>query len=139
MAQFVARAVGVVYILIALIGFLYTGFDNFTQVTGEKLFWVFEVNPFHNVVHLVVGLYLVLVGFLDTTVAEGALIGGGVVYVVAGVLGATNDLQIIGQTSATQADTFLHFLSGLAAIAIGITSTILTTTYGRRTGTEQTL
>ncbi len=135
-AQFAARVVGIVYLAIAVLGFMYTGFSDFTAVTGDHLFGVFAINPFHNVVHLAVGLYLIMVSFFDTTVAEGALIGGGIVYLVAGILGATNDLQIIGSNSATQPDTFLHFLSGLAAIAIGLTSTILTRESARRSGAQ---
>ena len=133
LAQAGALAVGVVYIAIALIGFVVTGFDNFAQNTGEKIL-VFDINPFHNVVHLVIGAYLVLVSRFDTTVAEGALIGGGIVYLVAGILGLTNDLQILSINSAGAADQPLHFISGIAAILIGLVSAARTTAAGRRSG-----
>ncbi len=133
LAQLGAFAVGVVYIAIALIGFVITGFSDFTQVTGDKLI-VFDINPFHNVVHLVIGAYLLLVSRFDTTVAEGALIGGGIVYLVAGILGLTNDLQILGINSAIVGDTFLHFISGAAAVLIGLASAARTTEAGRRSG-----
>ncbi len=133
LAQLGAFAVGVVYIAVGIIGFFITGFDNFAQDTTSKLL-VFDINPLHNLIHLFIGLYLLLVSRFDTTVAEGALIGGGIVYVVAGILGATNDLQILSTTSATSADTFLHFASGIAAILIGLVSATRTTAAGRRSG-----
>lgn len=133
LAQAGALLVGVVYISIAVIGFIITGFDNFAQNTDEKLL-VFDINPLHNLVHLFIGAYLLLLSFFDTTVAEGALIGGGIIYVVAGILGLTNDLQILSANDAIIGDTFLHFGSGIAAIGIGVISSARTTAAGRRSG-----
>src|SRR5690554_76890 len=53
-AQYFALAIGVIYVLVGLSGFLVTGFDGFASPEGELLLG-FEVNPLHNIVHLLIG------------------------------------------------------------------------------------
>jgi len=50
-----ALGVGAVFLLIGLLGFAVTGFDDFAGVTDETLLG-FELNPLHNIVHLAIGL-----------------------------------------------------------------------------------
>jgi uncharacterized membrane protein YuzA (DUF378 family) len=49
-----ALAIGVVYLLIGLLGFFVTGFENFASETNETLLG-FEINPLHNIVHVLIG------------------------------------------------------------------------------------
>jgi hypothetical protein len=53
--QWSALAVGVVFLLVGVTGFLVTGFDGFADPDGELLLGFFEINPLHNVVHLLIG------------------------------------------------------------------------------------
>lgn len=55
-AQWLALAIGVVYTLVGVAGFVVTGFSGFVEPNGELLMGVFEINPVHNIVHLVIGL-----------------------------------------------------------------------------------
>jgi hypothetical protein len=55
-AQYLALAIGVIYTVIGIWGFFRTGFDGFAHHDGELLLGLFEVNPLHNIVHLVIGL-----------------------------------------------------------------------------------
>jgi hypothetical protein len=121
-AQLFAVVVGVAYLAIGVIGFAVTGFTG-VVLDGPDTLLGFDLNPFHNVVHLGVGLILLVTGLLsDATIAQGALIGGGLVYLLAAVLGFLGGLEIISINDADELapDNFLHLFSGAAALAAGI-------------------
>ena len=63
---------------------------------------------FHNVVHLAIGAGFIAVSRLDATITQGVVIGAGLVYLLAGLLGFPN------------ADNFLHLFSGAAAVLFGL-------------------
>ena len=76
-AQLLALAIGVVYTLVGLAGFLVTGFENFAAETDKTLVG-FEINPLHNLVHLAIGLAgLTLWRRLDTAKTYGWLLAAG--------------------------------------------------------------
>jgi len=125
LGQLAAMVVGVVYVAAGITGFVTTGFGGWVTNTDNTLLG-FDVNPMHNLVHLGIGAYLLLVSRLDTAITEGALIGGGLVYLLAAYLGFTNHLQIISINSAGASDNFLHVVSGLTALGAGIASGIHT-------------
>ena len=51
-----ALVVALAFLAAGVVGFIITGFDDFADHhTGEHLLW-FEINPLHNVVHLVFGV-----------------------------------------------------------------------------------
>lgn len=129
-----AALVGVVYVAIGVVGFAITGVGAFVQDTGDDILG-FDLNPFHNVIHLTVGAYLLLVTRLSREAAEGALIGGGIVYLVAAFLGYDERLQILSISSAGAADNFLHLGSGAAALGIGL----LSASVGRAKGARDTV
>ena len=122
-AQAGAVLVGIVYLAVGLIGFAVTGFDNFVVNTNDDLLG-FDVNPFHNLFHFLVGVYLLIVAAMGRTVTEGALIGGGIVYLVAAFLGFDNRLQIISINDAFASDNFLHLVSGSVALLLGVASAL---------------
>ncbi len=120
-AQLGAAVIGVVYLAAGVIGFFITGLGSFTG-NGTDSLLSFDINPFHNVFHTLVGVYLLIVATMNRTAAEGALIGGGVVYLVAAFLGFDNHLQILSINSATASDNFLHIASGGSALLLGVIS-----------------
>ena len=118
--QVFALVVGVVYLLIGIVGFAVTGFTGVTTDGQDKLLG-FDLNVFHNVVHLAIGAGFILVSRLnDASIAQGVVIGGGLVYVLAALLGFLNELQILSIDSELAADNFLHLFSGIAAVAFGL-------------------
>ncbi|MEJ7891260.1 MAG: DUF4383 domain-containing protein [Solirubrobacteraceae bacterium] len=123
-AQLGAAIVGVVYVGAGLIGFAITGFGGFVTDTGDTLLG-FDINPFHNVVHLGIGAYLLLAARLGRTATEGALIGGGIFYLLAAYLGFENRLQIISISDALASDQFLHIASGVTALGLGLVSSLV--------------
>ncbi|MGI8429910.1 MAG: DUF4383 domain-containing protein [Solirubrobacteraceae bacterium] len=118
-----ALIVGIVYVAVGVAGFVVTGFSGFVTSHGHLLFG-FEVNIFHNLVHLVIGGGFIIASRLpDSTATQGILIGGGAVYLVAALLGFLMKLPIIAITSHAAPDNFLHLASGAAAVIAGLLAT----------------
>ena len=125
-AQWGALAVGVAYIVAGVGGFAVTGFGGFVENT-DKAFIGFDLNPFHNIVHLGVGALLLGVAMVpQSSIAEGALMGGGLLYLLAAFLGFFNQLQILSMNGVLIPDNFLHLVSGSAAFLIGLIGALTT-------------
>jgi uncharacterized membrane protein YuzA (DUF378 family) len=118
-AQLLALAIGVIYTLIGIAGFFVTGFDNFAAETNETLLG-FEINPLHNIVHLVIGLAgLALWRRLDTARTYGWLLaaGYGLAFVYGLFAAGNSDINFL---SINGADNGLHLVSALAGVAIAL-------------------
>jgi hypothetical protein len=116
--QALALVVGAIYTLVGIIGYFVTGFDDFFGHTGEQLLG-FEVNPFHNLVHVLIGLAgLALARTLAGARTYGWLLAVG--YGAAFVYG----LFAIGESwdflSINAADTWLHAISALVGLVIAL-------------------
>jgi hypothetical protein len=118
-SQLLTLAIGTVYTLVGILGFLVTGVDNFASETDKTLLG-FEVNGLHNIVHLVVGLAgLAMWRRLDTARTYGWLlaVGYGAAFVY-GLFAAGN--SGINLLSINGADNGLHLVSALAGLAIAL-------------------
>ncbi len=60
--QLLALGFGAVYVVVGLLGFLVTGFSGFAQPNTNEHLLGFELNPFHNVGHLLTGMTGLLLG-----------------------------------------------------------------------------
>lgn len=116
--RLLAGIFGVVYLLVGLLGFAVTGFSNFAGTTGDTLI-VFDVNPLHNIVHLLIGA-LLLASSRTVATAKGANTAVGAVYLLVGVLGlflldsSANILALNG------ADNVLHLASAIVLLGVGL-------------------
>lgn len=118
--QIFALIVGLVYLAVGVVGFAATGFTGFVTDGRDELLG-FDLNVFHNIFHIVVGAGFIFVSRLsDARITQGVVIGGGLVYVLAAILGFLNQLQILSMDGVLIADNFLHLFSGVAAIAFGL-------------------
>lgn len=105
---------GAVYLAVGLIGFIVTGFDGFAATQGDTLI-LFELNPLHNVVHLLVGGALLAGAAAGDEIARQltAVVGG--VYALVGVVG----FLVIGSAAnilaLNVADNLLHVATAGAA------------------------
>ena len=118
-SQLLALAIGAVYTLIGVLGFFVTGFDNFAAETDKTLLG-FEVNPLHNIVHLVIGLAgLALWRRLDTARTYGWLLaaGYGLAFIYGLFAAGNRDINFL---SLNGADNILHLVSALAGVAIAL-------------------
>ncbi len=120
LARGAALLIGAGYVVAGLVGFIATGFTGFVADTDEQLLGFFDLNIFHNVVHLAIGAGLILASRVrDVTVTEGVLIGVGLFYILAALLGFLDELQIISINFALSIDNFFHLATGLLSFLAG--------------------
>src|SRR4029453_8756991 len=62
--RIVATVFGAVYVLVGLLGFAVTGGVGFIATDGGLLLGIFQVNPLHNVAHILIGAALLLAGIV---------------------------------------------------------------------------
>jgi len=118
-AKLFAVAAGAGYLLLGVVGFAVTGFEGVVSDGPDGLIG-FDLNPFHNVFHMVVGIGFLVASRLDETLTQGIIIGGGLVYIVATLLGFLNQLQILSIDDSIAPVSFLHLVSGSAAVIFGL-------------------
>ena len=112
---------GVVYLLVGLLGFAYTGFGDFAGTnTDDKILGIFEVNPLHNIAHLLIGALLLFAARQSVSAAKGANTLVGAVYLLLGIVG----LFILGSDanilSLNSADNVLHLASAVLLLGVGL-------------------
>jgi hypothetical protein len=120
-AQWLALAIGAGYVLAGLVGFALTGFDGFAAPEGDLLLGIFEINPLHNIVHILIGAAgLALWSRLDRARLFGWLlaVGYGAVFVY-GLFVAGSD-EPANFLALNQGDNGLHIVSTLAGLAIAL-------------------
>jgi uncharacterized protein DUF4383 len=136
LAQRVAPLFGALYITIGVVGFFVTGFDNFVQNTNESLIG-FSINPLHNLVHLLIGAFLIIMATRPSVpVAEGAVLGVGLFYVTAFVIGTVSpdNLTIISMYGHGDPENFNHLVNGVALLTLGLVSSARTANRMKREG-----
>lgn len=120
-AQYLALAIGVIYTIVGIWGFVQTGFDGFVEPEGELILGLFEVNPMHNIVHLVIGLAgIALWQPLSRARIYGWLlaVGYGAVFLY-GLFVANQDTQA-NFLALNWGDNWLHLASALAGLVIAL-------------------
>jgi hypothetical protein len=121
-----ALAVGVVFLLVGVLGFIpgvTTNYDDMTfagHMSDAKLLDLFQVSVLHNIVHLLFGIAgIALSRRADTAFTY--LVGGGVIYLVLWVYGLVVDKGTEANfVPVNNADDWLHLVLGLGMIALGL-------------------
>ncbi len=132
----VGPIIGGFYVAIGIIGFFVTGFDNFLRNTPEALLG-FSINPMHNLVHLTIGAFLIVMTTrFSTPTAEGAVMGVGLFYITAFVIGtvAPDNLTIISMTGAGDLENVNHIVNGVILLTTGLISSARTQSQMRKQG-----
>lgn len=101
-ATIVCRVMGVIFIAIAIWGF----------ITGDRV-WIFHVNTTHNIVHLVSGIGALACSFSPKAAKLFSIIFGAV-YGLVGVLGFAGVPFLVDLLHLNAADNWLHI--GIAAV-----------------------
>ena len=121
-----ATAVGAVFVLVGILGFVPGITSNFDQLSfaghhsEAELLGIFQVSVLHNIVHLLFGVAGLAMA-RDARSATAYLVGGGVIYLVLWLYGL-----VIDKTSAAnfvpvnRADDWLHLVLGLGMLALGL-------------------
>lgn len=105
--------------MIGILGFFVTGFDNFASESNEELLG-FEINPLHNIVHIIVGAAgLALGSRLGGARTFGWLlvVGYGVTFIYGLFAVGNEDLNFL---SLNWADNWLHIVSVIAGLVIAL-------------------
>jgi hypothetical protein len=123
--QKAAAAIGAVFLLVGILGFIPGVTSDFGQISGAgvashaMLLGIFQVSVLHNLVHIAFGIAGLALA-RSMSMARTYLIGGGVIYLVLWLYGL-----IIDQNSGANfvpvntADNWLHFALGAGMIAVG--------------------
>lgn len=124
--QLAALAVGAVFLLVGILGFIpgiTTNYGDMTFVGHDseaKLLGLFQVNVLHNIVHLLFGVVgVALARAWDSS--RLFLVGGGAIYLVLWLYGVVVDLNSAANfVSLNTADNWLHLLLGIGMVGLGI-------------------
>ena len=118
--QWLALIIGVVYLLVGIVGFAITGFDNWTEHNHDQTLLGFAINPLHNVVHILIGL----LGVLMWRTSGGArtygwilAIGYGAAFVYGLIVVNNPDANLLNINGA---DNVLHIVSAIAGLVIAL-------------------
>lgn len=115
--QVFALAFGAVYLTVGVAGFVLTGFADFATNSSEALL-IFEVNPFHNLIHVGVGaMALMAARAVPPSGTTGILLGIGLVYLLSAALGFAGYLEALSIDGFYAADNFLHLVTAVVLLA----------------------
>jgi hypothetical protein len=116
--EILGLAFGAVYLLVGIVGFFITGFDDFAGHTDETLI-IFDINPLHNIVHIVIGV----AGLLLSRTLAGArtygwllAVGYGAAFIY-GLLAVGKDWDFLNLNGA---DNVLHILTAVVGLVIAL-------------------
>ncbi len=132
--QKAALAVGAVFLLVGLLGFVPGITSNYDQLafaghhSEALLLGLFQVSVLHNVVHLLFGVAGVVLA-RSASGARSYLLFGGIIYLVLWIYGLVIDQDSAGNfVPLNAADNWLHLLLGIGMIALALLLTRRTTT-----------
>lgn len=118
--RLVATVFGAVYLLVGLLGFAVTGGVGFIATQGGLLLGIFEVNPLHNIAHLLIGAALLVAGLANARAAKGVNTTVGAVYLLLGIVG----FFLVGTAANILAlnvpDHFLHLASAVVLLGVAL-------------------
>lgn len=116
--EILALTFGAVYLLVGIVGFFITGFDNFFSPTDEMLLF-FMINPAQNVVHILIGVAGLALGrTLAGARTFGWLIAAG--YGAAFIYGLFATGQEWDFLALNWADNVLHLATALLGLLIAL-------------------
>ena len=118
--RLVATIFGAVYILVGLLGFAVTGGVGFIATEGGLLLGIFEVNPLHNIAHLLIGAALLIAGLASARAAKTVNIIVGATYLLLGVVGFFLVGTALNILALNTFDHFLHLASALVLLGVGL-------------------
>ena len=111
---------GAVYLLVGLLGFAYTGVVGFIATEGGLLLGIFEVNPLHNIAHLLIGAALLIGGLVSVKAAKTVNIVVGAAYLLLGIVGFFLVNTPANILALNTPDHFLHLASAIVLLGVGL-------------------
>ena len=123
--RIIAFTFGGVYVLVGLLGFFWVNDVPFAGPGNgtNAILGLFEVNPLHNLVHLLIGAALLIAGAGTAASAKAANSTVGAAYLLLGIVGfflGANHSSGLNFLSLNTADHFLHLASAIVLLAVGL-------------------
>lgn len=118
--RIVATVFGAVYVLVGLLGFAVTGGVGFIATEGGLLLGIFQVNPLHNVAHILIGAALLIAGIVSAAAAKSVNIVVGGAYLLLGIVGFFLAGTAANILALNTADHFLHLASAIVLLGVGL-------------------
>ncbi|MDF2917426.1 MAG: hypothetical protein K0S70_1643, partial [Microbacterium sp.] len=87
---------------------------------GGLLLGIFEVNPLHNIAHLLIGAALLIGGLSGVRAAKGVNVTVGAAYLLLGIVGFFIQDSAANVLALNTADHFLHLASALVLLGVGL-------------------
>lgn len=121
-ARLYAGGVGATLLLVGVLGFFYSSaFGTPGEVDG--LLGIFDVNGWHNIVHLASGLLGLAAYSAGARASRTYALAFGAVYIVVAIWGfAVGDGTILEVLPVNGADNVLHALLGITGVGAGLAS-----------------
>ena len=112
--------IGIIAIVLGIIGFIQTGFTNYTEMTDHSIFGILQTNGFHNTAYILFGL-LWLLGALALTPAgnQGLNIALAGVLLLVAVLGFLGYWNLLSIPAGINGDNLFHLVLAVATLLIG--------------------
>ena len=117
--EILGLAFGAIYLLVGIVGFFITGFDDFAGNGQHEMLLFFMINPMHNIVHIVIGV----AGLLLSRTLSGARTYGWLLAIgytaafVYGLLAVGQDWDFLNINAA---DNVLHALTAVVGLVIAL-------------------
>jgi hypothetical protein len=119
--QLVGAVFGAIYVLVGILGFFVES-NGFAATSGGKLLGIFEVNPLHNLAHILIGVALLAAARAGAAAAKAMNITIGAAYLLLGILGLFILHSSANILALNSADNGLHFASALVLLLVGVTA-----------------
>ena len=118
--QLYSVLLGLVVIVLGIIGFILTGFTNYTEMTDHSIFGLFQTNGFHNTVYIIFGLLWLLGAFTLTPAGnQGMNIAVGGALLLVAVLGFLGYWSLLSIPPGVNGDNILDLAVALASLIVG--------------------
>jgi len=118
--RLVATIFGAVYLVVGALGFAVTGGVGFIATEGGLLLGIFEVNPLHNIAHLLIGAALLIAGLSSVVAAKTVNVIVGAVYLLLGIVGFFLVGTALNILALNTFDHFLHLASAIVLVGVGL-------------------
>jgi hypothetical protein len=121
-AQWFCYIVGPILLLVGVFGFISDAhFDTGSTGLQGDGFLGFEVNAWHNLVHVASGLFLLALAAKRST-AKTATLAFGAIYAVVTVIGLIDGNDVLGLFPINAADNVLHAVLAASSLLVGLVS-----------------
>jgi hypothetical protein len=123
-AQAIGSLFGALYVAIGVLGFVVMGFQGSVQDAQHTLLGL-PISLFANLAHLGIGGFLLLMTTrMPAPVAEGAVLGVGLFFIVASVIGITGTASptIFSTRGGSDVQNLHHAVIGIALLTLGVLS-----------------